>query len=651
MFVVPVDAPGVVYQPIETALVSPDKQFTLFLDDVVVGPEALIGEAGKGLRQVFAGLNPERIVAAAISDGIGRYAMAKAAQYANERQVWATPIGAHQGISHPLAKAHIAVELAPHGHGAQRRTLRCRCRMRPRPRTSPSTPPPRHRSRPSISPSRPTAATAWPRNTAWRSCGSSPACSAPPRSAARWCSTSSPRPPRPAPLVLEENFMTDNTLEFDALVIGAGAGGLFTAARLQHAGYRTLVVERLDKVGGRASTDDIDGFKVNNGAIVIETGGITEETFEEVGAPFDIRSPQPPILYRLGGKDVDVTGGGWGFLLGKLTRQGAKLVKGIGSARNDSGLPEDEMSTAEWVSKYTKNEGVHGIFRNMCASVFAVGSEDLPARVFLTYFTRKSAFKTFGFCPEGTIGIWKSLAEAFAARRRRAVAVQRGHEAIVVDGARSRAPPSMRDGETVEVDVPVRGQRHRPRRDRRARRRGATCPPTTSTWCRRGDRPTSMITVNFASQEQAHRRAGHAELRQDPAPVPTSRTSASVPRDGAARAGTCTSAPRCRSRRSVTSTRRPRRDPARRAAFGDQGIRRGAGSCRSPSPATVGRPSVPSPASTCPTRPPSRTCGTSATASRSTPTAARPRAPRRRRSSSSGSRNDSRSARQPPPLK
>jgi len=94
------------------------------------------------------------------------------------------------------------------------------------------------------------------------------------------------------------------------------------------------------------------------------------------------------VPYR--GKDVDVTGGGWGFLLGKLTRQGAKLVKGIGAARSDSGLPEDEMTTAEWVSKYTKNEGVHGIFRNMCASVFAVGSEDLPARVFLTYFTARA---------------------------------------------------------------------------------------------------------------------------------------------------------------------------------------------------------------------------------------------------------------------
>src|ERR1700759_2718112 len=202
---------------------------------------------------------------------------------------------------------------------------------------------------------------------------------------------------------------------WDVLVIGAGAGGLFTAARLAARGYRPLVVERLGKVGGRASTDDIDGFKVNNGAIVIETGGITEQTCREVGAGFDVREPRPPLLYRIGGKDVDVTGGGWGFLLSKLTRQGARLLAGLGAARSDSGLPEDELSTADWVRKFTRNESVQGIFRNMCASVFAVSSEELPARVFLTYFTRKSAFKRFGYHPEGTIGLWKALAAATVA--------------------------------------------------------------------------------------------------------------------------------------------------------------------------------------------------------------------------------------------
>ena len=288
--------------------------------------------------------------------------------------------------------------------------------------------------------------------------------------------------------------------QFDAVVIGAGAGGLFTAARLAHRGYRTLVVERLDKVGGRASTDDVDGFKVNNGAIVIEVGGITQQTCEEVGAPFDIREPSPPILYRIGGKDVDVTGGGWGFLLGKLTRQGAKLVKGIGAARSDSGLPEDEITTAEWVSKYTKNEGVHGIFRNMCASVFAVGSEDLPARVFLTYFTRKSAFKRFGFHPQGTIGLWRGLADVVTSHGGE-IWLSTDVTKIVVDGNKVTGVQVERGGATVEISAPIVVSDVGP---------AATVtligaddvPADYRETVKRGDRPTAMISVNFASQER-----------------------------------------------------------------------------------------------------------------------------------------------------
>lgn len=289
--------------------------------------------------------------------------------------------------------------------------------------------------------------------------------------------------------------------DYDAVVIGAGAGGLFTAARLANQGYRTLVVERLDKVGGRASTTDIDGFKVNDGAIVIECGGITEETCAEVGAPWEIREPKPPILYRIKGKDVDVTGGGWGFLLKKLTQQGAKLVQGIGAARKDDGLPEgDELSTADWVAKYTKNEGVHGIFRNMCASIFAVGSEDLPARVFLTYFTRKSAFKRFGFHPEGTIGLWLGLAGAIE-KNGGEIWLDTPVTRIVTDGQKVTGVEVERDGALVTLTAPVVISDVGP--SGTVRLLGEeNVPADYVADVKRHDRPTSMIAVNFASQER-----------------------------------------------------------------------------------------------------------------------------------------------------
>jgi alkylation response protein AidB-like acyl-CoA dehydrogenase len=61
---------------------------------------------------VFDGLNPERIMGAAIATGIGRLALEQAASYARDRKVWGEAIGAHQGVAHPLAQAKIELELA-----------------------------------------------------------------------------------------------------------------------------------------------------------------------------------------------------------------------------------------------------------------------------------------------------------------------------------------------------------------------------------------------------------------------------------------------------------------------------------------------------------------------------------------------------------
>jgi len=112
LFIVPAKAPGITMTPIETALHVPETQFMLYFDNVTLTADALVGQEGQGLRHVFAGLNPERVCAAAINNGIARFAIEKGAAYAAERSVWSTPIGAHQGIAHPLAKAYMGVQQA-----------------------------------------------------------------------------------------------------------------------------------------------------------------------------------------------------------------------------------------------------------------------------------------------------------------------------------------------------------------------------------------------------------------------------------------------------------------------------------------------------------------------------------------------------------
>ena len=112
LFLVPTDTPGISKTPIETALHVPETSFMLYFDDVKLPASALVGAEGEGLKHLFAGLNPERICAAAINNGIARYALEKAAMQAGERKVWGTPIGAHQGVSHPLAAAYVGVQQA-----------------------------------------------------------------------------------------------------------------------------------------------------------------------------------------------------------------------------------------------------------------------------------------------------------------------------------------------------------------------------------------------------------------------------------------------------------------------------------------------------------------------------------------------------------
>src|SRR5262245_31347943 len=112
LFVVDTDAPGLQRTLIPVEIASPEKQFALFLDDVAVGADRLLGREGEGFAPLFQGLNPERIAGAAIALGTGRYALLKASAYARERKVWGVPIGAHQGLAHPLAKARIELELA-----------------------------------------------------------------------------------------------------------------------------------------------------------------------------------------------------------------------------------------------------------------------------------------------------------------------------------------------------------------------------------------------------------------------------------------------------------------------------------------------------------------------------------------------------------
>jgi len=84
----------------------------LFIDGLPIPVEDRLGEEGKGFHYILHGMNPERVLVAAEAVGIGRAALARAAQYAKDRVVFGRPIGMNQGIQHPLAQCWAELEAA-----------------------------------------------------------------------------------------------------------------------------------------------------------------------------------------------------------------------------------------------------------------------------------------------------------------------------------------------------------------------------------------------------------------------------------------------------------------------------------------------------------------------------------------------------------
>jgi phytoene dehydrogenase-like protein len=131
-----------------------------------------------------------------------------------------------------------------------------------------------------------------------------------------------------------------------------------------------------------------------------------------------------------------------------VTKKGAGLISGLGSARTGD-LPDEQLTVKAWLSGYTKNKTIHAVFRNLCAAIFAVNSDEMPAKAFLTYFIQKGAFRRFGFSPTGTLGLMSGLADVVAAHGD--VWLDSAVTGLHVDDGRVIRATVDRAGEVVEV--------------------------------------------------------------------------------------------------------------------------------------------------------------------------------------------------------
>lgn len=193
---------------------------------------------------------------------------------------------------------------------------------------------------------------------------------------------------------------------FDALVIGSGAGGSSAAARLAKHGYKVLMIEALERVGGRASTREVDGFLLNTGGFAIERGGMVDQTRSEIGLPLELYVPPIETVLLWGEKQIKLSSGLTSIARSAVPRLLRWLTKMVPYFRPRSG----EMVT-DWLNRFTKNAKIHQLIDNVNCSFFAATNQELPADVFLHYIAVGSSFKKIGFVPGGTIEVWKPMAD------------------------------------------------------------------------------------------------------------------------------------------------------------------------------------------------------------------------------------------------
>jgi phytoene dehydrogenase-like protein len=296
---------------------------------------------------------------------------------------------------------------------------------------------------------------------------------------------------------------TESDQHFDALVIGAGAGGSTAAALLTHRGYRTLLVEAKEQVGGRASTREVDGFLLNTGALAIEIGGPVDEARTLIGKPLELYVPRPATVMLAGRRVFNAEGGpvGWGRVAAPRLLAVLSRLPGF--------RPAPGQPLTDWLNRFTRNRRIHNLVDNISGAFFAAAGSDLPAEVFLAYLAKGSAFKKIGFAPGGTVEVWKPFAD-YVAERGGEVWLNATAESLTfaADGAVSGAVVRRGD-QLVTVTAGAVVSNIGPLATAELAPAGALPAGYLDDVRARTD-PSAIITIHFASQEPLTRWTGLA---------------------------------------------------------------------------------------------------------------------------------------------
>jgi phytoene desaturase len=261
----------------------------------------------------------------------------------------------------------------------------------------------------------------------------------------------------------------------DVVIVGAGVGGMCTAALLARHGHRVTVVEKRETVGGRTRTQDVGGYPVPRGAVSFQLAGILPRICEEVGATFEVRPVSEMWFWLRGGEGfVPLPArGGVGKMLELLTQVKAKgdakaiarvglelSIARVGAAFKDPGAMvagENGPTFRQWIERYTDNPDLIALFHAVTSAVSAVNDFEYPASHWFAHMAATEArMDKYALVPGGFVAVSRALAQTVEQRGGRVLLGTRTR-AIEVAAGRVTGVRVERDGleETIPADVVV----------------------------------------------------------------------------------------------------------------------------------------------------------------------------------------------------